>query len=159
MAKDETSIATKLADLLNAATSTDLADLDQQMRALKTKLDGLRQLRNLIAVRLDPVTKAGAAHHKKPTAAGGGVGSDGSSNPARGGSASSPAARASITDERRRAAVRHLSEHGPLPPMKIATALSIPQGSITALLDHEWFSKSSQGVHITTLARQDVLDE
>jgi len=132
----EASVAEVLLATLDQATPADLARLDQEIAALRGRLASLEQLRKLLAVRL-----AGPAAPKPRVPRG-----------------TSEAAQGKRADERRRDIVAYLAQRGPRLQSQIVGDLGIPAGSMTALLDHAWFQKTAQGVHITPQARREVLD-
>jgi hypothetical protein len=129
--------AAALLSALEETTVEDIARLDQEINQLRGRLAALEQVKKVIVCKVQ-----GAPERKKP-------------GPAAG---VSDARKSKMRDERRRAVVEYLAQRGPRTQSDIMREFQIPAGSITGILDSPWFQKTDQGVHITPLARREVLE-
>lgn len=120
----------------HGATGDDLAALRAREGALVDELAGLRVLIRALALRLGVSPKANG-NGKAPAA------------PKR---RMGPVGVAERTE-----VVKHLAEFGPRPAEDVADDLGISMARLLKVLDHEWFTSSAQGTHITPAARQAVL--
>jgi hypothetical protein len=118
-----------LLDALANATPDDLADVEHQMRDTEKKLGSLKALRRVLSIKLN-----GKQPSQKKTARG-----------------RPPATPVGGTDGRRLKVAMYLLHSGPTRPAVIANSCDIPMGSITAVLDHEWFQKVPDGAALTVL--------
>lgn len=125
---------------LEAATPETLAEIDveiDKLRQQKVKLVGLRRLLDL-------------AMNGRPA------------RPAKGRTAR-PAvqkpdngdARPAAMSDRRKAVARLLGNEGPMAAMVIANRLEIPKGSITSVLQCEWFKATPDGYRLTEVGRRE----
>ena len=148
-----TAAAPRLLEALASVTAADLAEVGQEVGRLEARLASLKTVRRLIEAQLGaPAAPAKKSPPKARPAAGGDP--DGGEGEVAGGRL---AEQAELRELRRKNAVHWLAEHGPAAPAQLARVLNIPQGTIAKVLDHPWFARSPQGVHVTPLARQEVL--
>lgn len=151
------SVGQKLQELIGKAAPTDLAEIDQEIEAkraaieaqtktLRQDLAGLVMVRKLVAARLGanapPTRGSGRRRRAAPAEANG----------------SASAGRGEMLLARRKRIAALLAVRGPLAPMAIAAECEVPSGSITAVLDCEWFERDpSRGtVRITALGRKEA---
>ena len=154
MAKTELSVVTQLAELITRATQDDVAKIDEDIAAKRAEIDSLNQLRKLIAVRLgiEEPKKGPGGHPRKHRAVGGG-----SPQPAANGTPAADGGRGGLMRARRLSAARLLGNRGPLVQSVICEELDIPAGSITSVLDCDWFEKTPQGVRVTSVGRNEAI--
>jgi hypothetical protein len=149
------SVFDQIADLMDQATDDDIEKLDRKIESLCAVRDCLK----------DRLQKPSTNGHIKPAVAKKSHKKrDAKQHPLIKASPGSPEGlgdlgKHALMDARRKAVVRYLDKNAPRRSLEICKACDIPQGSITAAMNHEWFSKSEQGYHLTKEARQDVLGE
>lgn len=123
---------------LESASEADLEQVDEEISTLRNKLESLTLVRKLLSIKLNGKTpRQPPKRSSKPKA-----------------DEEPKTSVNSSTYGRRLLAARFLLS-GPSTPMAIARQCDIPSGSITAVLNHEWFTKNGSGeVHLTSLGRK-----
>ncbi len=124
-----------LIDVLERATEADLDALDEEIAVLDRKLASLSAARRLIDVKLHGRKKFGP--RKKPAVA----------------AAPSTAGVKTRSDEYREAIAKHLLKHGATRPAVLCEECGVPNGSITAMLEHPWFVRGADGVSLSPAGR------
>lgn len=130
-----------MSDLLRAiqeAGADDLAAVNGRIESIEGELTSLRVLQRVLQAKLgcepEPQPKkkrepkADAGGHDRPTA--------------------------NEMTNRRRAAAQYLIRHGATSGAKLASACGFDGLQVYTVLNHEWFTKSEQGYHITPAGRQ-----
>jgi hypothetical protein len=135
--KTSPAAAPDIVAVIQGATDADLDRVDARIGDLERELDALRGVRKLLMLRLGKVNKPGP----KPAP------SDPDAPPRakpgpkpKGGDA---------TGEHRRAVAKYLLHCGVCRPAVIQKDLSIPEGSMTLVLDHPWFVRDPNGFKLS----------
>jgi hypothetical protein len=126
-----------LLQAIQDATAEDLAQVDARIEALSAEIDGLRVLQKVLRAKL--------GHEPEPRVK--------KERPAK-----TDANRSTATEmlNRRRLAAQHLIRHGATPGNKLAQACGFDGLQVYTVCNHEWFTKTEQGYHITPEGRQAV---
>jgi hypothetical protein len=134
---EQPSVGTQLMALIDRAEAGDLALIDAQIAVHRKNLDALTRLRAVLALRINGRAPATNGHA-----------GNGAANGTSGGGS-----------KRRREVVGFLTKHGPTPQANIAKALNIPEGSMTKLINCDWFERTDKGIAATTKARNEFFDD
>lgn len=152
--KDDAPLIVRLAELVGKATADDLAAIDADIAAKRAEIDGLTQLRKLIAVRLgieEPKKgPGGRPGPRKPRAEVGG-------GPTHANGVAATPDRNAAVHARRVSIARLLSGRGPLFPAVIANELDIEVGNLTYALKSDWFENGNGGWRLTAVGRKEAL--
>jgi hypothetical protein len=114
--------AEKLLDLINNAKQSDLDEVDEQITAARSRLDGLTALRKMLAVRIE-----GAQPRKQRSSASG----------------------STEGDERRRKIAKYLLSAGPTKMSTLAAHVGAGMQGFHFVLKHAWFSVSGEIAQLT----------
>jgi hypothetical protein len=126
---------TELLTSLENATAADLEVLDAEITQKEVHVAMLKEVRRILRVRFGltsapssrlPKTKAKTAE-LTPTAAPEDL---------------------SQTDRYRQAVYRYIMANGPASQAALCKALNIPDGSMTAVISHKWFHKTTRGIDL-----------
>jgi hypothetical protein len=144
--------AVTLLQTLSKITADDLDALDVVIDQEETRLATMKQFRKVAAALVTPQTaKAKTKPGPKPKAEG--------SPPGPSPMPKNEEERAKKIDGLRKQVVIYISKQGKaVRSHDIITNCRVAPKWINELLDHAWFSQSSQGIHITPEARQEVLE-
>lgn len=117
-------------ELLDSVDESDLESVKEKVAGLRKELSGLQELQKILEKRL------GVERPKRQ----------------RGGASKSSAAAESREDslisQRRRRIYEHITANGPKKPAELCAELDIPNGSITATINHCWFERTPDGIAI-----------
>lgn len=138
----------KLLQALEAITEEDLSTIDQQIASLRTQIDSLTAARKIIAAKLgirepkvEAMLRAKAERKAARTAQQATVDSGVDQS-------DSDVALKTRKQVYREQIYRHLTMNGPTRVAVLCKALDIPNGSIGAVVKHEWFSNDNGVISI-----------
>lgn len=133
-------MSTALIEALENASEADLAAVDEKIQDYSKKLDAYQQTRRLLEKRLGVQPLEDRSHRKKKSSSS---------------SSSSPSGKGTKSMEYRlKLATCLISRGGGAKVLELAREADVPEGSISAALDHEWFTRKDGLVHITPAGRQ-----
>lgn len=131
----------KLLDVLKGVTQNDLDEIDTKINDLEGELDGLREVQKLVKVKLH-----GKPERKKPVRRAR-TPKDGDDGDADG----------DAGYEKKAKIAAYLSERGASQIRDIAAGCGLPPQGLHNYLNCPYFTKSSQGYHLTPEGRQALL--
>lgn len=134
-------MASALLDALSKLTQADLDAVNKELDELQVQVAQLTELKRVIEVKLG-VSKAKAARSSKPEAE-----SDESSAEAE-----NVAAPVSLTESYRLKAREYLMANGTTKLGVLASSCKIPNGSISTVVKHRWFTSGTAGVGLSAAA-------
>lgn len=151
MPADKESIGVQLIGLIGKAKQTDLDQLDKIIAEKKKEIAALENARKTLAISLG-VEQPRQYGTRKPKAKG--AATNGQPPTARESDSPKSPVEASSAARRQKIAV-HLLRNGSTAPSTLCRLFDIPSGSITSVLDCEWFSRNAAGsVELTPVGRE-----
>lgn len=147
MATKTESTGQALLELLGKATAADLAEIDQQIAEHQVEIDKLWAVRKLIDVKVNGKPERKARATRKA----------GESKPSANGVTSIPSGASSgeLMINRRKAIAKLLGKEGPQRSGVICNRLDIPSGSITGVMNSDWFNLTDNGYRLTEVGRKE----
>lgn len=125
-----------LLEALKSVKASDLEEVDGQIAELEKQLADLKDMRRVIAIKLG-ISKPKNENFKK------GKSKAGPEDP------ESERLPRNMCEQYRLRIKEYLMANGPAPQTVICKKTGIPEGSISAAVNHEWFCKTGRGVELT----------
>lgn len=143
----KTSTAAQLRELIDKSSAEDLTEIDGEIAKAEAHLESLVTLRKVIDRKVNgkPEHWSKRAPKPKPVVSGGGNGAS-----------DSPAERGAMLKDRRLNIAKIIAKEGPLPASAFVNRLQIPSGSITAVLQCDWFQQTANGYRLTEVGRRET---